>query len=114
MVAVMALCLGMSNGHHNVSGFANNITAWLLDRWLFRLYDWSHRCDIPHFISRRKPIFFRYLGSALARLEPRSHGQYLVRCAIMDRWHLRVSHDPSYLEQLAQRRFNSLLWEAHV
>ena len=67
MVAIMDLCL-----------------AWIHDRRLLHLLDWTHRRNIPYLFPRRQQSIIRYLGLAMAGVQSCCYGLHLVRSAVMD------------------------------
>lgn len=69
------------------------------------LHDGSHRCYLPHLLSRCQSLFVRHLGCPLACLQSCGHGLHLVRSTSMDWWYLRLPYDPLYMEQLARCMF---------
>ena len=71
--------------------------AWLYNRRLLRCHHRKNRGYLPHFFPRRLSSILRHLGCAVASLQSRSNGLYLVWRTSVDRRRMCHSYDRSYL-----------------
>src|SRR5690554_2696772 len=77
------------------------VVAVRLDRicvfGMLYLFNGPNWCDISYRFPGCCTIVIRNLGFAMACLQSRSYGVYLVRGAGLDRWPLCQTHDSVYL-----------------